>query len=173
MPDTARILLNVFDGTRAPISSDTNLLVTISDGNQKQVERNYHKGPSIGFEVDAEIELVRRQGLEIQRTVLVRGAVHRAAVGEDQHEVLAGADVLGSLEHHVFEQVGEAGAARPLVLRADVVPEVDRDERQPAVDVENDTQAVGERGLVQRQSGVARHGRRSIRESTGRGKRAD
>ncbi|HLG14722.1 MAG TPA: hypothetical protein VJH03_09515 [Blastocatellia bacterium] len=52
MPDTARILLNVFDGTRAPISSDTNLLVTISDGNQKQVERNYHKGPSIGFEVD-------------------------------------------------------------------------------------------------------------------------
>ena len=39
--------------------------------------------------------------------------------------MLAGADVGGPLEHHVLEEVREAGAALALVARADVV--VDRD----------------------------------------------
>ncbi len=32
-------------------------------------------------------------------------------------------------EHHVLEQVREAGASRHLVFRADVIPHVDRDSR--------------------------------------------
>src|SRR5262249_11008394 len=45
-------------------------------------------------------------------------------------------------EHQVLEQVREAGAPRRLVLRADVVPEVDGDEGAAAIDVQNDRQAV-------------------------------
>src|SRR3546814_4971306 len=41
--------------------------------------------------------------------------------------------VLAALEHQVLEQVCEAGAAGLLVLAADVVPDVDRDDRRLAV----------------------------------------
>jgi hypothetical protein len=43
------------------------------------------------------------------------------------------ADVLGAFEHHVFEQVSKARAARPLIQRTDVVPEIDSHERQPVI----------------------------------------
>ena len=53
------------------------------------------------------------------------------------------ADVLGAFKHHVLEEVGEAGAAGALVERADVVPEVDGDERQAMVFVGEDDETVG------------------------------
>ena len=53
------------------------------------------------------------------------------------------ADVFGALEHHVFEEVGEAGAASALVQRADVIPEVDGDEREAMVFVHEDDETVG------------------------------
>ena len=59
------------------------------------------------------------------------------------------ADVLGAFKHHVLEQVREAGAAGLLVQRADVVPEVDSDQRQAMVFMRDDLQPVGQRvGLV-------------------------
>jgi hypothetical protein len=49
----------------------------------------------------------------------------------------------------VLEEVGEAGAAGTLVERADVVPEVDGDEREAVIFVGDDLEAVGEGvGLV-------------------------
>ena len=57
-------------------------------------------------------------------------------------DVLVGPDVLAALEEHVLEQVGEAGAAGSLVLRADVVPEVDGDQRHRRVAMEHDPQPV-------------------------------
>ena len=53
-------------------------------------------------------------------------------------------DMARALEHDVLEQVGEAGLARHLVLRADVVPEVDRDDRREVVLGHDDPQAVGQ-----------------------------
>ena len=47
-----------------------------------------------------------------------------------------------TLEHHVFEQVGEPGAAGLLVGRADVVPEVDGHDRQPGLLPQDDLQPV-------------------------------
>jgi hypothetical protein len=44
----------------------------------------------------------------------------------------------------VLEEVGEAGAAHDLVLRADVIPDVDRDARRAAIRGEDDGQAVRE-----------------------------
>jgi hypothetical protein len=54
------------------------------------------------------------------------------------------ADVLGAFEHHVLEEVGEAGAAGTLVERADVVPEVDGYERQAMVFMREDDESVGQ-----------------------------
>ena len=95
----------------------------------------------------AEVELVDGQRLVVVGAVVPGRAVGDAAHLLDVAEVLVGADVLAALEEHVLEQVGEAGAARPLVLRADVVPEVDRHQRQRGVAVEDDAQAVVERML--------------------------
>jgi hypothetical protein len=47
-----------------------------------------------------------------------------------------------ALEEHVLEQVGEPGLARPLVARADVIPEVDGYQREGRVAVQNDAQSV-------------------------------
>ena len=49
-----------------------------------------------------------------------------------------------ALEHHVLEEVGEAGLARDLVLRADVVPDVDRDDGREVVLGDDQAEAVGE-----------------------------
>jgi hypothetical protein len=51
MPDTesARLMVNLFDGTRRLISADISLLITIRNGFQEQVHRDYHKGPSVAF----------------------------------------------------------------------------------------------------------------------------
>ncbi len=54
------------------------------------------------------------------------------------------ADVLGAFKHHVLEEVGEAGAAGALVERADVVPEIDGNEREAVVFVGDDREAVGQ-----------------------------
>ena len=54
------------------------------------------------------------------------------------------ADVPAALEHHVLEQVGEAGLAGDLVLRADAVPDVDRDDRREVVLGDDQAEAVGQ-----------------------------
>ena len=92
----------------------------------------------------AELELVGRQRLEVVRPVEPGRAVHRAAGGLDERDVLGLGDVPRALEHDVLEEVGEAGLARDLVLRADVVPEVDRDDGREVVLGDDDAQAVGE-----------------------------
>jgi hypothetical protein len=51
MPDTARITLNVFDGTRRPVSPELDILITIRDGNLQQLFRNFHNGPTVNFDV--------------------------------------------------------------------------------------------------------------------------
>ena len=47
-----------------------------------------------------------------------------------------------ALEHHVFEQMGETGTARLLVLAAHVVPHVHRRHRNVVILVEDDLQPV-------------------------------
>ena len=56
--------------------------------------------------------------------------------------MLARADVLRSLEHHVLEEMGEAGAAGLLVGRTDVVGNRDGERRGRVVLGEDDTEAV-------------------------------
>jgi hypothetical protein len=49
--DTAKIVLNIFDGTRKPVGPELNTLVTLRDGNQHQLHRDYHAGPAVEFDV--------------------------------------------------------------------------------------------------------------------------
>lgn len=48
---TARIQLNVFDGARRPVDADLDILITLRDGHQNQVHREFHNGPTINFDV--------------------------------------------------------------------------------------------------------------------------
>src|SRR5713226_3279980 len=56
--------------------------------------------------------------------------------------MLGVADVLRSRKEHVLEEMREAGAAAALILRADVIPEVDGHQRRGVILVENHPQAV-------------------------------
>ena len=100
---------------------------------------------AVGLEPQAEVEAVRRQRLEVVRAVVARCVPFmRAARALDELEVLALGDVGRALEHHVLEQVREAGAAGALVPRADVVPDVDRRDLRAVVLGEHDRQPVGQ-----------------------------
>src|ERR1700745_1306945 len=48
-PQTSTITVNVFDGTRRPISQDANCLYTIRDDRQIQVIRQNEKSASVAF----------------------------------------------------------------------------------------------------------------------------
>jgi hypothetical protein len=45
-----KVMLNVFDGTRQSYSDSAKLLITVTDGNKKQVHRDFHEQPSISFQ---------------------------------------------------------------------------------------------------------------------------
>src|SRR5688500_15312824 len=59
-----------------------------------------------------------------------------------------GLDVLGALEHHVLEEVGEAGPPRSLVLRPDVIPHRHVDDRGRMILREDHAQTVRQRGYL-------------------------
>ena len=122
------------------------------------VLRDLERPHAVGLEEQPEIELIGRQRFEVQRAILVGRPVHRAAVVEDQREVLAGADLLGPFEHHVFEQMREPGAALPLVTRADVVGDGDRVDGRGVVFRDDHAETVLELRVGERD---ARRGRRN------------
>jgi hypothetical protein len=47
----AKINLNLFDGTRKPLAANTEVLIRIIDGNQKQLFADFRKGASLQFNV--------------------------------------------------------------------------------------------------------------------------
>src|SRR5262249_12647702 len=51
------------------------------------------------------------------------------------------------LEHHVLEVVGQPGGPDPLVARAHAVPDLEARDRAPVVLLEEDAEAVVERGV--------------------------
>ena len=61
--------------------------------------------------------------------------------------MLAGADVRGSLEHHVLEEMREAGAALALVARADVVVDGDGEDGRRVILGDDHAQAVLQLGV--------------------------
>ena len=70
---------------------------------------------AVRFEEQAEVDLIRRQCFVIFGAIAVGRAVHASTIVFDQNKVLAFSDIRGTLKHHVFEQMGEAGPAGPLI----------------------------------------------------------
>jgi len=50
-PDTGFVTVNVFDGTRQPMPQGTQLLLTVRDGAQNQLFRNFVNDPSVKLEL--------------------------------------------------------------------------------------------------------------------------
>ena len=85
-------------------------------------------------------------GLEVVGAIEIRRAVQIAGAGAFQQlDVLIRGNVLRALKHHVLEQMRKAGAAGLLVGGADVIPEVDGDERQPVVLRQDHPQPIRQR----------------------------
>jgi hypothetical protein len=116
----------------------------------ERVEQGPHP---VGLEPQGELGLVRRQRLVVVRPIEPGAAVHRPAGALDQGHVLGLGDVPRALEHDVLEQVGEARLPDDLVLRPDVVPEVDRHHRGEPIDRDDQAEPIG-KALVGK-----RHGR--------------
>ena len=108
------------------------------------------RGHAVGLEEQRALQRLGRQRLEVVRVVLVRRAVERAAGGLHQPGVLHLRHVGRPLEHHVLEEVGEAGAPLGLVAHADVVEDAHRHDRHAAVGGEDDAQPVVEREPLHR-----------------------
>jgi hypothetical protein len=114
-------------------------------GELDAIEAFEEEAHAVAFEPEGKLELIAGDGLEVVGTVEVGGAVDvGCACALEIFEVGLFADMLGAFKHHVLEEVGEAGAAGALVERADVIPEVDGDEREAMVFVCEDDETIGE-----------------------------
>ncbi len=100
---------------------------------------------AIGFEPQHQRQVLLRRGLPEHRRILSRVGVALPADARDEGGVRFRLDVLRALEHQVLEQVCEAGAAGPLVLRSDVIPELQVDDRRGVIFRQHDGEAVVER----------------------------
>jgi hypothetical protein len=72
---------------------------------------------AVGFQPQRQRQVLRRQRLPEHRLVFGGVGVAAPADARDDRGVRLGLDVLRALEHHVLEEVREAGAPGPLVLR--------------------------------------------------------
>ena len=106
------------------------------------------RGQAVRFDPENVFQIGGGYGGEIVGAVLGGGAVHasgkQAGAGFLQKAEILSVGILRAFEHHVLEQMGEAGAARALVLRADVIPAIHVDHGQLAVHVQDDVEAVGQ-----------------------------
>ena len=126
---------------------------------------------AVRLEPQRGLELVGRQRLEVVGAVAVRGAVQRAARAAHQLEVPVVGDVRAALEHEVLEQVREPGAPQLLARAADVIVDVDRDDRIAVVLVDDHLEPVVEHELLERDLhhlGARRGGHRE--QGSGEGK---
>ena len=120
------------------VEDDVALILELGFG-----ERGEEVTHAIGFHPQRQLHGVGRHHLPVVRPVGVGRSVEQAT-DLLQGSKIPGVVVLRSLEHQVLEQVRESRAPRLLVLRADVVPHVDRDNRTIVIFVHDHVEAVVE-----------------------------
>ena len=130
----------------APLVADHILLV----GELLRIDRVEEIPHAIRFDPERQLEPVGGNRLEVVRPVVVRRAVDVGRARRFEHlEVRVLRRVLRPLEHQVFEQMCEARASLHFVGRADVIPEIHRDNRQPVILAEDDLEPVRKRVLLE------------------------
>ena len=97
---------------------------------------------------DQPLQMVGRHHLVVVGEVVEGRRVVEAAHVLGQAVEALGRQVAGGLEHHVFEEVREAGAAGRIVLRPHAVPDLHGDVRRRAVERGVDLQPVGQLALL-------------------------
>ena len=136
----------VVDALAALVLHDFALIVELGLG-QRLGERAH----AVGLEPERELELIRWELLEIVRAVpRCRSIDVRARASArflEQRPVHSVGDVARALEHHVLEEMREAGLAGALALRADVVHHLDSDYGRRVIDTIDDVESVWERIL--------------------------
>ena len=100
----------------------------------------------IRFHPERQVDCARRHHFPVVGAIGVRRSVQQPARALDRRKV-AGVVVRRPLEHQVLEEMRKAGAARALVLRTDVVPDVYGNDRDVVILVNDDVEAVGERAF--------------------------
>ena len=102
---------------------------------------------AVGFHPQHRVQ--RRGGhvLEVVGAVVAGGSVQIGCAQFFEHLEIVGIEVLAAVEHQVLEQVREPGLAALLVLRPDVVPDVDRHDGSFVVLVDDDREPVREHEL--------------------------
>ncbi len=138
---------------------------------RRLVDRTDQMAHAVRFHPQRHVQRSGGHVLEVVGAIGIGGAV--LVGGADLLERLEefAVVVFAALEHQVFEQVREAGAAGRFVLAADVIPDVDRDDRRLAIGVHDHAQAVGQGELLIRDIDLGRCGR-LCRQRMGRHKRA-
>jgi hypothetical protein len=111
---------------------------------------------AVGFQLHHLGELVLRHLLEIGGVVVAgKGIVTAAGIGDTAVE-LTGPGRRGALEHHVLENMRDAGAAICFVHAAGAIPDHVHHRRRPPVLLDNDAQAI--RQLLLESLGQRGHG---------------
>ena len=117
-------------------------------------QRRQQIAHAIGLHPQRPIDGARRHDLPVVGPVGVGRAVEQRA-GLLQRREVALVVMLGPFEHQVLEEMREAGAARPLVLGADVIPDVHGHDRHVMILVDDHVETVGERALGEGKIDVA------------------
>ncbi len=113
-------------------------------------QRGDHPAHAIGFHPERQPHRFGRHGLPVVRPIGARRPVDRRTRSLQGLEVAVRL-VRRPFEHQVFEQMRETRLAGLLVPRADVIPDIDRDERHAPVLVDDDVETVRQRRLSERQ----------------------
>ena len=113
-------------------------------------ERRQQEAHAVRFHPQGELEGVGRHHFPVVRAVGVGRSVERRA-GALQRLEEAAIVMLRPLEHQMLEQVRETGMSRMFVLRSDVVPDVDRDDRTRVILVQEHVESIAQRVLRVRQ----------------------
>ena len=101
-------------------------------------------GHAVGFKLHHCLEMLLGDALEISGVVLCGEGVFLAAHGRDDLGEFPVRVRRRSLEHQVLEEMGNAGLARFLIRRADLVPDHMGDDRGAMIGDNHDLQAIGE-----------------------------
>ncbi len=123
-------------------------------------------GDAIGLELEDQLQRIARKPVLINGDVVAGEGVVRAALRFHEPVEVARLTARGAVEHHVLEEVREAGDARRLVAAARAHPVVERDVGDVAHRPDDDLHAVGEGGSCARTRDPAGRRRSSCRKSS-------
>ncbi len=106
------------------------------------VDRGVKVAHAIGFGEQRVIDSGGRDVLEVVGPVLIGGAVEIGSADLLHRFDVAAFHVLTAAEHEVLKKMGKAGFPGLLILRADVIPDIDGDDGRLVILVNQNSQAV-------------------------------